>query len=117
MQKGYWVFDRPTQKVVYSRNVKFDGQQLERPPAEEEESARGPLVLGPIMPSSVDNKGTYERENDTNEDTLVVAEIFPRRSTEERRPVDYDGFSQAHLTTYCKAASFEEASNCLEKAK
>ena len=89
MQKGYQVFHRLAQKIIYSRNVKFDEQELERPPTEEEESAWRPLVVDPIMASPSDNEGTYERENDTSEDTLAVAEFFPRRSTRERTPVDY----------------------------
>ena len=39
MQKGCRVFDRLTWMVLYSRNVKFDEQELERLLAEEEESA------------------------------------------------------------------------------
>ena len=51
MQKGYRVFDLLTQKVFYSRNVKFHEQELVMPPVEEEKSAWCPLVLDPIEES------------------------------------------------------------------
>ena len=111
MQKGYRVFDHLAWKVFYSRNVKFDEQEMERPQAEEEEFQRRPLVLDPVMASPSDGEGNYKGEKDTREDTPVVAEILRRRSTRKRRSVDYYSFSQAHLTTYCEPTSFEEATN------
>ena len=48
VQKGYQVYDHLTQKVFYSRNVKFDERETERPPVEEEESAQRPLILDSV---------------------------------------------------------------------
>ena len=52
MQKGYRVFDCLAQKVLCSRNVKFDEREMERPSVEEEESQQPLLVLDPVMASS-----------------------------------------------------------------
>ena len=77
VQKGYRVFDHLTQKVSYSRNLRFDEQEIGRPPIEEEKSVQHPLIL-----DSID-----EPESD-NEDDTPTAEVMPRRSTRESRPVD-----------------------------
>ena len=95
VQKGYRVFNRVTQKVVYSRNMKFDEQEMGRPPIEEE-SAQHPLVLEPIEASSSDSEG----DKDASDDMPVVIETLPRRSTRERGAVNYYGFTPAHLVTY-----------------
>ena len=85
---NYGILDRLTRKVLYSRNVNFDERELVRPPAEEEESQQRLLVLDPVMVSPSDDEENYEREKDASEDTPVVTETVPRKSTRERRPVD-----------------------------
>ena len=112
MQKGYRVFDHLTQKVSYSRNVRFDEQRIGRSPVEEEKSAQLSLILDSIDEPESD----HEEEGNTSDDA-PAAEVMPRRSTRESRPVDYYGFPQAHLTIYCEPTTFIEATNCPEKAK
>ena len=69
MQKGYQMFDRLTHKVLYSRNVKFEEHEMERPPVEEEKSTRHPLVLDPFEASASDDKGDDKGDEDASEDT------------------------------------------------
>ncbi len=54
VQKGYRVFGHVTQKVLYSRNVKFDEQEMGRPCIEE--PAHRPLVLDFIEGSETDEE-------------------------------------------------------------
>ena len=48
VRKGYRVFDQLTQKISYSRNVKFDERENGTPHVEDETSVQRPLVLDPI---------------------------------------------------------------------
>lgn len=116
VQKGYRVYDHLTQKVFYSRNVKFDEREIVSPPVEEEQPAQHPLILEPIDESE---SGPEEEDEGggTGADPPAAADPPPRRSTRERRPVDYFGFPQAHLTIHSEPTTFEEATTCPEKAK
>jgi len=117
VQKGYRVFDPVTRKISFSRNITFDEQEVGRPPIEEEvESALHPLILEPIDKSESDCEGEDDDNGSTNEDPPAV-EVQPRRSTRQTRPVNYYGFPQANLTIHCEPTTFEEATNCPEKAK
>ena len=78
VQKVYRVFDHLTQKVLYSRNVRFDEQEIGRPPVEEEKSAQHPLILDSIDEPESD----HEEEGNTSDDA-PAAEVMPRRSTRE----------------------------------
>ena len=112
VQKGYRVFDHLTQKVSYSRNVRFDEREIGRPPIAEEKSAQHPLIL-----DSIDDLESDHDEEGNTSDNAPASKVMPRRSTRESRPVNYYGFPQAHLTIYCEPNTFEEATNCPEKAK
>ena len=57
--------------------MRFDEQEIGRPPIEEEKSVQHPLIL-----DSID-----EPESDHEDDTPTT-EVMPRRSTRESRPVD-----------------------------
>ena len=116
VQKGYRVYDHLTQKVFYSRNVKFDEREIASSPVEEE-PAQHPLILDPINESESSPEEGDEEDGSTGADPPVVADPLPRRSTRERRPVDYLGFPQAHLTIHSEPTTFEEATDCPEKAK
>ena len=48
VQKGYRVFDHLTQKISYSRNVKFDEREMGGPSIEEEKPAQRPLILDSV---------------------------------------------------------------------
>lgn len=98
--------------MFYSRNVKFDKREIASSP---EEPAQHPLILDPIDESSPEEWD--EEDGSTGADPPVVADPLPRRSTRERRPVDYFGFPQAHLTIHSEPTTFEEATDCPEKAK
>lgn len=91
VQKGYRVFDHLTQKVSYSRNVKFDEREIGGSPVEEEKSAQRPIILNSVDEQRSDCE---EKEGDTSNDTSVT-EALPRRSTRERRQVDYYSYPQA----------------------
>ena len=117
VQKGYRVYDHLTQKVFYSRNIKFDEREIASSPVEEEEPAQHPLILDPINESESSLEEGDEEDGSTGADPPIVADPLPRRSTRERRPVDYLGFPQAHLTIHSEPTTFEEATDCPEKAK
>ena len=117
VQKGYRVYDRLTWKVFYSRNVKFDERETDGPPVEEENPAQHPLILDSVDESESDGAAGDEEESSTNPDLPVAAEPPPRRSTREKRSVDYYGLPQAHLTIHREPTTFDEATACPEKAK
>ena len=117
VQKGYRVYDRLTRKVFYSRNVKFDERETDGPSVEEENPAQHPLILDSVDESESDGAGGNEEESSTNPDLPVAAEPPPRRSTREKRSVDYYGLPQAHLTIHREPTTFDEATACPEKAK
>ena len=117
VQKGYRVYDRLTRKVFYSRNVKFNERETDGPPVEEENPAQHPLILDSVDESESDGAGGDEEQSSTNPDLPVAAEPPPRRSTREKRSVDYYGLPQAHLTIHRKPTTFDEATACPEKAK
>ena len=117
VQKGYRIYDRLTQKVFYSRNVKFDEREIESPPVEEEEPAQRPLILDPVGEPESDREAGDEENGGTNADPPDAAEPPPRRSARKGGPVDYYGFPQVHLTIHSEPTTFEEATGCPEKAK
>ena len=57
-----------------------------------------------------------EKEIETNTDP-PAAQPPPRRTVRERRPVEYYGFPQAHITIHQEPTSFEEATACPEGEK
>ena len=109
VQKGYRVFDCRTQKVSYSRNVKFNEQETEQPPIEEE-SVQPTVTLTPFEEPQCEPDTESEQSEVTQEPTV-------RRSAREKRPVTYFGFPQAHLTLHHEPTSFEGATGCPEKTK
>jgi hypothetical protein len=113
VRKGYRVFDPLTQKVSCSRNVKFDEQETQNGPSvEEEESIPHPLILTPIDETQEEGEGGSIEELPTVEAEPLTTETTVRRSTRDRRPVDYYGSAMYHEPT-----TFEEATSCPEKAK
>ena len=115
-RKDIEVFDHLTQKISYSRNVKFDEREIGGPSIEEEKPAQRPLILDSVDEPESDCEQRDEEKGGTSNDTSGD-EALPRRSTRERKPVDYYGFSQAHLTIHYEPTTFEAATNCPEKAK
>ena len=112
VQKGYRVYDHLTRKVFYSRNVKFDEREMEELRVEEEQPVQQPLILN--SESEVES----DHEEEANVDTgPPVAEPPTRRTTRERRPVEYYGYPQAHLTVHQEPTTFDEATACKEKPK
>ena len=111
MRKGYCVFDHLTQKVLYSRNVVFNEQEVGISPGEEEESSPHSLELGLVDESDPDK----DEEESSNEDTpSVESEPVSRRSPRERRPVDYYGFERG---IHHEPTTIKEATSCPEEAK
>ena len=115
VQKGYRVYDHVTRKVSYSRNVKFDERETEGLRFEEEGPVNQPIILDSEKGAESD-EGGIEEEIETDADP-PAAEPPPRRAVRERRPVDYYGFPQAHITTHQEPTSFEEATACPEGEK
>ena len=70
---------------------------------------RGPVT----QPLVLDSKNEVE----SDEGEVDTAEPPPRRTVRERRPVDYYGFSQAHVTIHQEPTSFQEATACSEQEK
>ncbi len=102
MQKGYRVYDPISQKITYSRNVKFNEHEKETTQVEEESTSQCPLILDV---SNIDESELVVQEESTTEDHSSAESQEPvrepRRSTRERRPVDYYGFpQQAHLVIH-----------------
>ena len=116
VQKGYRVYDHLTQKVFYSRNVKFNEKETERPLVEEEEPAKRPLILDSVDESQSDGERGDQGESSTDAAPPAAAEPPPRRSSRERKSVDYYGFPEAHLTIHCEPTTFDEATACPEKS-
>jgi hypothetical protein len=56
------VFDHPTQKVSYSRTVKFDEQEKKK------ESVQHPLILNPINETRSDQERENEEESGSTEE-------------------------------------------------
>ena len=118
MQKGYRVFDPITQKISHSRNVKFDERESEMMQLKEEESTQRPLILDTIEGT----ESVVEEETNTPEelsrDKPQQPDREPRRSTRERRPVDYYGFPpQAHLVIHDEPTTHREATSSQDSAK
>ena len=117
VRKGYQVFDPFTQKVSYSRNVKFN-EQDNGPSVEEEESVQNPLILTPIDEIQEGEGGSIEKLPAIEPEPPTTKTLEPpRRSTRDRRPVDYYGSAQAHIAMHHEPTTFEEAIRCPEKAK
>ena len=112
MQKGYRVYDQATRKIFYSRNVKFDEQEPEGPRFEEERHVDQPLILNSLNKAESDDGGV--EEGIKTGAGPPTTEPPPQRTTRERRPVEYYGFPQAHITVHQEPASFEEATACPE---
>ena len=115
VQKGYRVYNHVTRKVFYSRNVKFDEQETEGPRFEEAGPVNQPLILDSENETESD-EGGIEEEIETNTDP-PAAQPPPRRTVRERRPVEYYGFPQAHITIHQEPTSFKEATACPEGEK
>ena len=124
-RRGTGFFDQLTQKVSHSRNVRFNEQEVGTSPVEED-PAQQPLTLDsaddpaqhPLTLDSTDET-EYDPEEERGEgsgadeppsDAEVEAPL--RRSTRERRPVDYYGFPQANIMIHQEPITFEEATNC-----
>ena len=67
VQKGYRVYDHVTQKVSYSRNVKFDEREMEGLWFEEEGPVNQPIILDPEKEAESD-EGGIEEEVETDAD-------------------------------------------------
>ena len=116
VRKGYRVFDPLTQKVSYSRNVKFNEQE-NGPSVEEEESVQNPQILTPIDEIQEEGEDGGIEELPAVEPEPPTTPEPPRRSTRDRRPVDYYGSAQVHIAMHHEPTTFEEATRCPEKAK
>ena len=114
------MFDQLTQKISYSRNVKFDERESGSAPVEDEKSVQHPLILDPVNETQSDEESENQEESGSTGElstTEPTADAPLRRSTRDRRPVDYYGSQQAHITIHHEPTSFEEATNSPEKAK
>ena len=120
VRKGYRVFDQLTLKISYSRNVEFDERENGTAPVEDKTSVQHPLILDPVdetkLSESHEGSGSTE-ELPTEGTEQPTADDRLRRSTRVRRPVDYYGSQQVHITIHHEPTSFEEATNSPEKAK
>ena len=113
VRKGYRVFNHLTQKVLYSRNVLFNEQEMGQPPVEEEEPSLHPLELDFVDESDSDK----DEEESTNENTSSAEpQPAPRISTRERMPVDYYGLEQSHLAIHSEPTTIKEGTSCPEQA-
>ena len=84
VQKGYRVFYHLTQKVLHSRNVKFEERESGIPQFKSEKSVQQPLILYQ-MDETEYNDGQNVEGNGTSEEssTLETQQVPPRRSTRE----------------------------------
>ena len=83
----------------------------------EEKAAQHPLILDSVDEPESGDEDVNEEEGGTDAEP-PAPEPPPRRSTRERRPVDFYGFPQAHLTIHREpSTTFDEATACSEKAK
>ena len=123
VRKGYRVFDHLTQKILYSRNVKFDERESGTAPVQDESLVQHPLILDLIDETQSEKESENQEESGSTEELPTDGAKQPttdaplRRSTRDRRPVDYYGSQQAHITIHHEPTSFEEATNSPEKAK
>ena len=130
VRKGYRVFNQLTQKISYSRNVRFDERESGAAHVKDKTPVRQPLILDQIDETESDKESESNEEADstggpaadetepsTDESEQPTADDHPRRSNRERRPVDYYGSHQAHITIHHEPTSFEEATNSPEKTK
>ena len=70
-----------------------------------------------MVECELDIEGRDEEDDDTSAKPCICCwKTPPRRSTRERRPVDYYGFLQAHLMIHCVPTTFEEANGYPKKA-
>ena len=100
VQKGYRLYEKESQKILYSRNVKFDeGEAVEQSVPENIEVPAQREVEFDILDES-----EPEMEQ-TNSGEDAAAE--PRRSTRERR--QYYDFERVNLLMHFEPSTLEEA--------
>ena len=107
VQKGYRLYNREAQKILHSRDVKFDEGEKVTQQVVLEEEAEAPTRKVDTLVESLD-----EEESDTEEER--VAETEPRKSSRERRPTDFYG-QRVNLSMHAEPTTLEEARSSPEK--
>ena len=84
VSKGYRLYDRAKSQVLFSRNVKFNEQELTEPTLENE-TGRDQVPAQKVLELALD-KGS---ETDQEDEKRITIQAQPRRSTRERRQVNF----------------------------
>lgn len=105
--KGYRLYDPIRQKVLHSRDVRFN---------EDEKRSKDPPTGDNVRRVLLDLPCDSDSESS---DPLVDAapEQAVRRSTRERHPPDYYGMQSANLVLQSEPESFEAATTCSNSSK
>ena len=107
VQKGYRLYNREAQKILHSRDVKFDEGEKVTQQVVLEEEAEAPTRKVDTLVELLD-----EEESDTEEER--VAETEPRKSSRERRQTDFYG-QRVNLSMHAEPTTLEEARSSPEK--
>ena len=107
VQKGYRLYNREAQKILHSRDLKFDEGEKVTQQVVLEEEAEPPTRKVDTLVESLD-----EEESDTEEER--VAETEPRKSSRERRQTDFYG-QRVNLSMHAEPNTLEEARSSPEK--
>ena len=110
VRKGYRLYDRAKSQVLFSRNVKFNEQELTEPTLENETG--GDQAPAQKMLELALDEGS---ETDQEDEEKTPTQAQPRRSTRERRQVNFYGIERANLTIHQEPTSFREARTFSER--
>ena len=110
VRKGYRLYDRAKSQVLFSRNVKFNEQELTEPTLENETG--GDQAPAQKMLELALDEGS---ETDQEDEEKTPTQAQPRRSTRERRQVNFYGIERANLTIHQEPTSFREARTSSER--
>ena len=91
VRKGYRLYDRAKSQVLFSRNIKFNEKESTEPTLENE-TGRDQAPAQKVLELALDEGS----ETDQEDEEKTPTQVQPRRSTRERRQVNFYGIETAN---------------------